>query len=285
MATSQKKTRFSGFIEVHVHGQDWGKATRKVLTVNGVRISPGMSFSNALSQVVREEMATVKLARTFKDVDFSSMRMVNVAKHESRHDGFICTNAFTDLKQQLIQHKDEFDAIIILFADYIRIGAKREHVITLKKELSEISDNISVLCLKDSGKDLERVGTSIEKYFQERSRIGNGLASHVNAGSNLPRHPALEELANEIQKKTTEIINKAAASGQLEKVILEAAGRGKRIEKIPHDLERVYRICVKKVQEDPSDDNVERVAITWIREVNLYNLHHGGDDSVSSQSV
>eukprot|EP00985_Skeletonema_marinoi_P027987 scaffold23701_cov144-Skeletonema_marinoi.AAC.1 len=183
-------------------------------------------------------MATLKLARTFTDVDFSLIRMVNIADHESRHDGIVNTNAFTDLKEMLTQHKDEFDEIIIWYTDTIRIGAKCEHVTKLKSEISDISENISVLCLKDSGRDLERVAKSVEKYLKQKTSIGSDIASHCNAGSNLTRHPDFEELAGEIQKKKREIIAQTDAVGKLDSAILNAAGRGKRIEKIPEELEK-----------------------------------------------
>ena len=149
-----------------------------------------ISRSNALSQVVRQEMTTSLLARIWNDVKFSSIQMVNIADHDSRHDGFIETDALEHLKEQLKQHKDKFDMIIVWFTDSIRIGAKCEHVTMLKKELSYISDTISVLCVKDAGKDLEQVAKSVEEYLETRAKIGN-VASNVTKSS--------------IQKKRTEI--------------------------------------------------------------------------------
>lgn len=274
MATPQKKIKLSPLIQVNTPGKVWGKGKLKVLTVNGVRISPGTSTQGALSQIVRQEMGTSYLARTIKNVDFSSVRMVNVAYHESRHDGFIDTEAFNLLKEQLKEHKDEFDAIIIWFSDIIRIGAKLEHVTELKDELSEISNNISVLTLKDSGKDLEEVAKIVAKYLQKRTEIGNGLGSHINAGSNLPRHPDFEDLATEIRRKKSEIISEANRDGKLDQVILDAAQRGETIKEISEDLKKVYGYCVKEIEKNSSPENVEKVAKQWIGEVQIYQSHH-----------
>lgn len=273
MATSQKKIKLSTFIPVEIPGREWGKGELKVLTVNGVRISPDTSSQGALSQLVRQEMGTKYLAHTIKNVDFSSVQMVNVAYHETRHNGFIDTEAFNLLKEQLKQHKDEFDVIIIWFSDVIRIGAKYEHLTMLKSELSEISDKISVLSLKDSGKDLEEVAKIVAIYLKARSNI-DGLGSHVNAGSNLPRHPDFEDLAAEIRGKKSEIISEANSAGILDKVILDAAQHGETLKEISKDLGKVYESCVKNIEKNSSPKNVDKVAKRWIREVQTYQSHH-----------
>ena len=268
-------------------GRCGARLKKKTLLVNGTRISPKTSPKNALSQLVREHIASLKIARLRKDVDFSIIRVVNVANHESRHSGFVSTNAFIEMKDIISQYEDEYDEIIILFTDAIRIGAKEEHVTELLSELSEISpDKISVLCLSDAGRDLKRVARSYEKYLQTWINISNSIGSHVNGGSQLTRHPDLEELANEIQRKKTEIIKESEAIGKLDKAIMDAAGRGKRIEAIPKELEKTYGKCVKSIEEDGRDENVEKVARRWIHEVELYQTYRvggnvGGGDSVN----
>eukprot|EP00577_Skeletonema_sp_RCC1716_P015768 CAMPEP_0113379704 /NCGR_PEP_ID=MMETSP0013_2-20120614/4365_1 /TAXON_ID=2843 ORGANISM="Skeletonema costatum, Strain 1716" /NCGR_SAMPLE_ID=MMETSP0013_2 /ASSEMBLY_ACC=CAM_ASM_000158 /LENGTH=531 /DNA_ID=CAMNT_0000261991 /DNA_START=137 /DNA_END=1732 /DNA_ORIENTATION=- /assembly_acc=CAM_ASM_000158 len=256
--------------------------------MNGIRISDGISRANALSQLTRQEMATHALAGTFKDIKFSSLRIVNIADQKSRHDGFSVTDAFTDLKEQVRLHEKDFDAIIVWFTDSIRIGSKREHVTSLKTELSKISKKVSVICLKDAGKDPELVAKSVEEYLEVRAAIGKG-ASHVNAGKNLPRSTASQQLAEQIQAERVVIHTEVALLGKLDDKSLAAVERGKALAKTNPDLERLYGHCVASIEKDLSSDNVERMGRVWINEVGMYQFdvqiyEGGGGDGEEDES-
>ena len=270
----KKQCRHSVVIDLPFLGKKGDEPSYKVLTINGSRTSPGLPFVNALSQMMRQETATTYVNGLFPGAQFSTIEVVNLAEHHSRHEGFHTSDAYEQLKQQVIQHKDNFDVIIIWFSDIKRIGAKKEHTTFLLEDLSGISDGkVSVICLEDAGRELEGTAEATEEQLNTWYEIGEEI-SHVNGGKSLPC--ALPDLREKISEMRVDISNQAERLGKLDDIITAGAKLGKDMPKMPNRLQKAVEKCVKKIEkEDCRHEIVKKHTKDLMFEMKYYQKNHG----------
>ena len=269
----KKQCRHSAVIDLPFLGKEGAVPSLKVLTINGSRTSPDTPMENALSQMMRQEMATTYVNGLFPDAQFSTIETVNWAEHHSRHKGFFTSTAYEQLKQQVILYKDKFDVIIIWFADILRIGAKKEHTTSLLEDLSEYSDGkVSVICLDNAGRDLEGTAEATEEQLNTCYEIGEEI-SHVDGGKSLPC--ALPDLKKKIAGMRVDISNQAERLGELDDIITAGAKLGKDMPKMPNRLQKVLEKCVKKIEEGATHDNIKKQTKDLRLEMNYCQTNHG----------
>lgn len=258
-----KRVKLSPIIEVTAPNLKRGRTTSSALIIENARHSPGSSRRNAMSQLYRCDMTAKELMWSFPTIKFSTLRVVNMASHHSRYEGYVTSEAFEKLQEQVRAHKDSFDVIIVLFTDVLRIGAKVEHVTRLQAELAKISDKASVLTIKEAGKDLEAAGKIVQVWLKKRSDVGED-SSHVDGGKSLPRSAHGEQLNTNIKARRKELNDQTNSSGSLAPRIAAAVEIGKKFQCPTDPLTKdVYKAMVKDVDVDGSDENVAKIADQW----------------------
>ncbi|KAL7454956.1 hypothetical protein ACHAWC_006541 [Mediolabrus comicus] len=220
-------------------------------------------------------MATIEIASQFPNAKFYTSRAVNVASYESRYEGFVATYAFQKLKEQVIENINKYDVIIVMFVSTLRVGAKAEHTRSLKEELSKIEGKalVSVLTLREGGKDLIKVGDLIANCLSTRSGVGD-VASHVNSGKNLDRTEKSAALAARIQKRRGEMYDATLLSGALDDDVRAAVERGKNLEKPQHretfDVLEEAVFEIENAGDDDIDDVVNQCAQRLMLHINTF---------------
>ena len=248
-----------------------GATSLSALIMHCARHSDGTSRKNACSQLYRCDKGTIHIAGELPHVDICTQRAVYMASHKSRHEGFTDTDAWKQLKQHLLDNREDYakkyDEIIILFSDAIRIGVKEAHITSLESQLADISDNIHVLTLEEGGKNLKEVGVENETRSNEKSDIGKE-SSHMNAGKRLLRSPTSDEIQNHVDTRRIELKKEATESGKFDDATVAAIERGKGYKGAQNrNTPKVLLKLLKRIKEDDSDDNVEKCAKKWEKHV------------------
>eukprot|EP00577_Skeletonema_sp_RCC1716_P006996 CAMPEP_0113404272 /NCGR_PEP_ID=MMETSP0013_2-20120614/18292_1 /TAXON_ID=2843 ORGANISM="Skeletonema costatum, Strain 1716" /NCGR_SAMPLE_ID=MMETSP0013_2 /ASSEMBLY_ACC=CAM_ASM_000158 /LENGTH=564 /DNA_ID=CAMNT_0000289845 /DNA_START=30 /DNA_END=1724 /DNA_ORIENTATION=+ /assembly_acc=CAM_ASM_000158 len=258
-----KRLRISDLIPLSSPGgEKKGNPDLSALIISDARFSPNTSRTNAISQFCRQGAGAEYLRREFPNVDFSCLRMVNVAEQHSRHEGFGTSSASEHLLDQITQYQNQFDVIIPLFTETLRIGEKKEHIVALKKKLSKFP-NVSLLTLSDAGKDLEKVAELIEKKFETKRATGE-VSSHKDAGKNLHRSAKSQEVAKQIQAKRETIRARVEETGILDDRVLAALKAGQDLMgEIKDDTKNLLVESVRSIDRDDSEENINIHVEKW----------------------
>ena len=233
----------------------------RVLVIGDARFSPNSSRDGAKSQLCRQGAVVDYLRREFPKVEFTSLRMVNIAEEHSRHEGFVTSDACEHLIDQITQYHKQFDIVIPLFTDTLRMGVKKEHTTELKNKLSKFP-NVSLLTLNEAGKDLEKVAEFIEEKFETKYAIGE-VASAIDAGKNLHRSDKSQKMAKKIKAKREKIKAKVEQTGQLDDRVLAALKAGESLCEFDDDTKDLLVECVQSIDQDATEENIKHNVDKW----------------------